>query len=689
MPADADLGRTDVARMISSYVRDDWYTAGDEGATVVDASTGGPVARVSSAGVDLAGMVEHARTVGGPGLRELTFHQRAAALKRLAAFLRERRDGLYELSARSGATAGDAGVDVDGGIGALFVYASKGRRELPNDVLYIDGPPEPLGRGGTFVGQHVHTSRPGVAVLVNAFNFPVWGMLEKLAPAVLAGMPVIVKPASQTAYVAELAFRHMVESQALPPGSIQLLCGAVGDLFDHLTGQDTIAFTGSAATAHKLRCHPAVVRESVRFNAEADSLNCSILGPDAAPGTEEFQLFVTEVVRELTQKTGQKCTAIRRSLVPAEHVGAVVDALGDRLAEVRVGDPRDQATTMGPLVSRDQLAEVGRAVDRLGRGAEVALGGRGRPELASGDPERGAFCAPTVLVATSPRAPELHTVEAFGPVTSVIGYRGAADAVELAALGRGSLVGSVVTADPGFARQVVLGVAPWHGRLLVLDRHDAAESTGHGAPLPHLVHGGPGRAGGGEELGGIRAVLHHMQVTSISASPATVTAVTGRWTAGAPTTSGPVHPFRRHFEELAIGETLHTAARTVTLEDIERFADLSGDRFYAHMDEVAAKANSFFDGRVAHGYFVVSAAAGLFVDPDPGPCLANYGLERLRFTRPVYPGDTLRVALTCKQKSAREGEDYGEVRWDVVVSNQDGDKVATYDVLTLVACRPR
>jgi oxepin-CoA hydrolase / 3-oxo-5,6-dehydrosuberyl-CoA semialdehyde dehydrogenase len=678
-----------VARMISSYVRDDWYTAGDDGATVVDASTGEPVARVSSAGVDLAGMVEHARTVGGPGLRELTFHQRAAALKRLAAFLRERRDGLYELSARSGATAGDAGVDVDGGIGALFVYASKGRRELPNDVLYVDGPPEPLGRGGTFVGQHVHTSRPGVAVLVNAFNFPVWGMLEKLAPAVLAGMPVIVKPASQTAYVAELAFRHMVESQALPPGSIQLLCGAVGDLFDHLTGQDTIAFTGSAATAHKLRCHPAVVRESVRFNAEADSLNCSILGPDAAPGTEEFQLFVTEVVRELTQKTGQKCTAIRRSLVPAEHGGAVVDALGDRLAEVRVGDPRDQGTTMGPLVSRDQLAEVGRAVAELGRGAEVAVGGPGRPELASGDPERGAFHAPTVLVATSPRAPELHTVEAFGPVTSVIGYRGAADAVELAALGRGSLVGSVVTADPGFARQVVLGVAPWHGRLLVLDRHDAAESTGHGAPLPHLVHGGPGRAGGGEELGGIRAVLHHMQVTSVSASPATVTAITGRWTAGAPTTSGPVHPFRRHFEELAIGETLHTAARTVTLEDIERFADLSGDRFYLHMDEAAAKANPFFDGRVAHGYFVVSAAAGLFVDPDPGPCLANYGLERLRFTRPVYPGDTLRVALTCKQKSAREGEDYGEVRWDVAVTNQDGDTVATYDVLTLVACRPR
>jgi oxepin-CoA hydrolase / 3-oxo-5,6-dehydrosuberyl-CoA semialdehyde dehydrogenase len=678
-----------VARMLSCYVRDRWHTATDEGVTVVDASTGEPVARVSSAGVDLAGMVEHARRVGGPGLRELTFHQRAAALKRLAAYLRERRDGLYELSAASGATAADAQVDVDGGIGALFVYASKGRRELPNDVLYVDGPPEPLGRGGTFVGQTVHTSRPGVAVFVNAFNFPVWGMLEKLAPAVLAGLPAIVKPASQTAYVTELAFRHMVESGALPPGSIQLLCGSVGDLFDHLTGQDTIAFTGSAATANKLRCHPVVVRESVRFNAEADSLNCAILGPDAAPGTEEFELFLGEVVRELTQKTGQKCTAIRRSLVPAERVGAVVDALSERLAEVRVGDPRDAATTMGPLVGRDQLAEVGRAVDRLRRGAEVAVGGPGRPALASGDPERGAFYPPTVLAATSPRAPELHTVEAFGPVTAVIGYQGAAEAVELAALGRGSLVGSVVSADPGFARQVVLGLAPYHGRLLVLDRHDAAESTGHGAPLPHLVHGGPGRAGGGEELGGIRAVLHHMQVTSLSASPATVTAVTGRWTPGAPTTGGQVHPFRRHFEDLAVGEALHTAPRTVTLEDIERFADLSGDRFYAHMDEAAAKANPFFDGRVAHGYFVVSAAAGLFVDPDPGPCLANYGLERLRFLKPVYPGDTLTVDLVCKQKSAREGEDYGEVRWDVTVTNADGDKVATYDVLTLVACRPR
>jgi oxepin-CoA hydrolase / 3-oxo-5,6-dehydrosuberyl-CoA semialdehyde dehydrogenase len=674
---------------VENYIAGSWHGPAGPRTELLNASTAEPVAVVGTDPIDMVPVLDHARSVGGPALREMPFHERALALKALAAYLNGKREQFYAISAWTGATHRDSLVDIDGGIGVLFTYASKGRRELPNATVLVDGPVERLGRTGQFVGQHIYTSRRGVALQINAFNFPVWGMLEKLAPAVLAGMPVIVKPASQTAYVAELAFRHMVESQALPPGSIQLLCGAVGDLFDHLTGQDTIAFTGSAATAHKLRCHPAVVRESVRFNAEADSLNCSILGPDAAPGTEEFQLFISEVVRELTQKTGQKCTAIRRSLVPAEHVGAVVDALGDRLAEVRVGDPRDQGTTMGPLVSRDQLAEVGRAVAELGRGAEVAVGGPGRPELASGDPERGAFHAPTVLVATSPRAPELHTVEAFGPVTSVIGYRGAADAVELAALGRGSLVGSVVTADPGFARQVVLGVAPWHGRLLVLDRHDAAESTGHGAPLPHLVHGGPGRAGGGEELGGIRAVLHHMQVTSVSASPATVTAITGRWTAGAPTTSGPVHPFRRHFEELAIGETLHTAARTVTLEDIERFADLSGDRFYLHMDEAAAKANPFFDGRVAHGYFVVSAAAGLFVDPDPGPCLANYGLERLRFTRPVYPGDTLRVALTCKQKSAREGEDYGEVRWDVAVTNQDGDTVATYDVLTLVACRPR
>jgi oxepin-CoA hydrolase/3-oxo-5,6-dehydrosuberyl-CoA semialdehyde dehydrogenase len=673
--------------MIGSYVRGGWHTATDEGVTVRDASTGEPVARVSSTGVDVAGMVAHARGVGGPALRELTFHRRAAALRQLAGYLRERRDGLYEESARTGATLGDAQVDVDGGIGTLFVYASKGRRELPDDVLYVDGPLQRLGRAGTFVGQHVYSSRPGVAVLINAFNFPVWGMLEKLAPAVLAGMPVIVKPASQTAYVTELAFRHLVESGALPPGSVQLLCGGVGDLLDHLGGQDTVAFTGSAATARRLRAHPAVVGEAVRFNAEADSLNCAILGPDAGPGTEEFDLYLGEVVRELTQKTGQKCTAIRRCLVPAGQVGAVVDALGGRLAGVRVGDPRDQATTMGPLVSRDQQAEVGQAVARLGRGAEVAVGGPGRLDLASGDPERGAFFAPTVLVAGSPGAPELHQVEAFGPVTTVIGYRDAAEAVELAALGRGSLVGSVVTHDPSFARQVVLGVAPWHGRLLVLDRDDAGESTGHGAPLPHLVHGGPGRAGGGEELGGVRAVLHHMQVTSVAASPAVVTAVTGRWATGAPTTSDATHPFRKHFEDLAVGEIYHTPTRTVTLEDIERFADLSGDRFYAHMDEAAAKANPFFDGRVAHGYFVVSAAAGLFVDPDPGPCLANYGLERLRFRKPVYPGDTLAVALTCQQKSPRDGEDYGEVRWDVAVTNQDGEPVATYQVLTLVATR--
>jgi oxepin-CoA hydrolase/3-oxo-5,6-dehydrosuberyl-CoA semialdehyde dehydrogenase len=676
-----------VARMIGSYVRGGWHTATDEGVTVRDASTGEPVGRVSSTGVDVAGMVEHARGVGGPALRELTFHQRAAALKQLAGYLREHRDGLYQESARTGATLGDAKVDVDGGIGTLFVYASKGRRELPDGVLYADGPPQRLGRGGTFVGQHVYSSRPGVAVFINAFNFPVWGMLEKLAPAVLAGMPAIVKPASQTAYVTELAFRHLIESGALPPGSVQLLCGGVGDLLDHLGGQDTVAFTGSAATARRLRAHPAVVGEAVRFNAEADSLNCSILGPDATPGDEEFDLFVGEVVRELTEKTGQKCTAIRRCLVPAGQVRAVVDALGDRLAGVRVGDPRDEATTMGPLVSRDQQAEVGRAVARLGRGAEVAVGGPGKVDLASGDPDRGAFFAPTVLVAGSPGAPELHQVEAFGPVTSVIGYQDAAQAVELAALGRGSLVGSVVTHDPDFARRVVAGVAPWHGRLLVLDRDDAGESTGHGAPLPHLVHGGPGRAGGGEELGGIRAVLHHMQVTSVSASPAMVTAVTGRWTTGAPTTGDATHPFRKHFEDLAVGETYRTPTRTVTMEDIERFAELSGDRFYAHMDEAAAKANPFFEGRVAHGYFVVSAAAGLFVDPDPGPCLANYGLERLRFRKPVYPGDTLAVALTCQQKTAREGEAYGEVRWDVTVTNQDDEPVATYEVLTLVATR--
>jgi len=683
--------------LLSSYAQGRWYTAPDTdtGTPLLHAVTGAEVARISSAGLDVAGMLDHARRVGGPALRAMTFHQRAAMLKALAQYLSDpgRKQEFYALSAATGATPADSALDIDGGIGTLFVYSSKGRRELPNDTVYLDGPPEPLSRRGTFAGQHLYVPLRGVAVLIDAFNFPVWGMLEKLAPALLAGVPVIVKPASQTAYLTELAFRRMVESGLLPDGAAQLICGSVGDLFEHLTGQDAVSFTGSASTALRLRGHPVVLRNSVRFNAEADSLNCSVLGLDAKPGSDEFDLYVREVVREMTVKAGQKCTAIRRALVPREYADAVVEALREQLGKVRVGDPAEPGVTMGALASLGQRDEVRHAVERLSGAAELLQGtlDPGSFRVEGADPERGAFLPPILLFGGDPDRDEIHTVEAFGPVSTVLPYQSAAHAATLAARGEGSLVGSIFSDDDAFVRQLALEAAAHHGRLLLVNRECAAEQTGHGSPLPHLVHGGPGRAGGGEELGGVRGVLHYMRRTALQGSPTTLTAVTGRWMPGAARVEDPagVHPFRKSLEDLRIGEALHTGTRTVTLDDIERFAASTGDRFYAHMDEQAAARNPFFDGRVAHGYLIVALAAGLFVDPDEGPVLANYGLENLRFTKPVYPGDTLRVAFTCKEKNPREAEPYGEVRWDTEVSNQDGEVVARYDVLTLVAKRPK
>ncbi len=627
---------------LRSYVNGTWARPSEEGQPVHDAVTGEEVARVSSAGIDLRAALEYGRAVGGPALRELTFHQRAAILKAVGGMLREHREELYALSARTGATLADSKFDIDGGIGVLLGYASKAKRELPNDTVLAEGAVEPLGRGGQFVGQHILTPLRGVAVQINAFNFPVWGPLEKFAPAFLAGVPSLVKPASQTAYLTARLAELVVASGLLPPGTLQLVCGHTGDLLDHLGEQDLVAFTGSAATAQRLRAYPPLVSRAVRFNAEADSLNCSILGPDGAPGTPEFGLYVSQLVTEMTVKAGQKCTAIRRALVPDQLAGDVIDAVTQQLAQVVVGSP------------------VG------------------------ADDQRGAFLSPLLLHCGSPGATEVHEVEAFGPVSTVIGYRGPREAAELAARGRGSLVGSVVTADPAFAREVVLATAPWHGRLLVLDRDDARESTGHGSPLPALVHGGPGRAGGGEEMGGMRGVFHHMQRTAVQASPRMLAAVTGRWVKGAPRDTGSGHPFRKSLAELKPGDSVVAGPRRVTLADIEHFAEFTGDTFYAHMDEEAARANPFFDGRVAHGYLVVAFAAWLFVDPSPGPVLANYGLENLRFVTPVYPGDELTVTLTCKQITPREG-DHGEVRWDAEITKADGAVAATYDVLTLVA----
>jgi oxepin-CoA hydrolase/3-oxo-5,6-dehydrosuberyl-CoA semialdehyde dehydrogenase len=671
--------------LLRSYVNGHWVTPQDDGRPVLDAVTGQEVARVSTAGVDMAAALAYGRSTGGPALGELTFHQRAALLKALGSGLREHRDELYALSAKTGATLADAKFDVDGGIGVLLGYASKARRELPNDTVVIEGALEPLGRSGQFVGQHVMTSRPGVAVQINAFNFPVWGPLEKLAPAFLAGVPSLIKPASQTAYLTERLVELMIESGLLPPGSVQLICGSVGDLLDHLTEQDLVSFTGSAATARQLRAHPAIVGRSVHFNAEADSLNCSILGPDAAPGSPEFDLYVTQLVTEMTVKAGQKCTAIRRAFVPDNMIGAVVDAVTERLASVVVGSPREPEVRMGALASLEQREEVRRNVKGLLGAARLMFGDPEHVEVVGADAERGAFISPLVLRCDDPDRAEPHEIEAFGPVATVLGYTSTDQVIELAARGRGSLVGSVVTGEAEFARQVVLGTAPWHGRLLVLDRDDAAESTGHGSPLPPLVHGGPGRAGGGEELGGMRGVLHYMQRTAVQASPRVLSAVTGNWVPGTTRNTEGGHPFRKSLADLRPGDTVVAGPREVTLADIEHFAEFTGDTFYAHMDEEAARANPFFDGTVAHGYLVLSFAAGLFVQPDPGPVLANYGVENLRFLTPVYPGDELTVTLTCKQIIPREDAGHGEVRWDADVTNQHGASVAKYDVLTMVA----
>jgi oxepin-CoA hydrolase/3-oxo-5,6-dehydrosuberyl-CoA semialdehyde dehydrogenase len=671
--------------LLESYIAGRWYAAPDDGTPIADAVTGEAVARISSTGLDVPAMLDHARSVGGPALRELTFHQRAGLLKQLGLRLMADKDGFYALSRRTGATDRDSAVDIDGGFGTLLSYASKGRRELPDDTVVLDGDVEPLGRRGSFVGQHLYSPLRGVAVQINAFNFPVWGFLEKLAPAFLAGVPTVVKPASSTAYVTEAVVRAIVESGLLPEGSVQLLAGSASGVLDHLTGQDLVAFTGSAATARKLRSHPAVVANSVRFNAEADSLNCSVLGPDATPDTPEFGLFVEQLVTEMTVKAGQKCTAIRRALVPRELVDDVVEAARERLAAVVVGAPGAEGVTMGALASLDQREEVLRSLKALRGVAELVVGNPDDFEVIGADRDRGAFLPPMLLRCDDPFAAEPHDVEAFGPVSTVLPYDGVAQAVELAARGQGSLVGSIVTHDAAVAREFVLGAAHSHGRILVLDRDDAKESTGHGSPLPVLVHGGPGRAGGGEELGGIRGVLHHMQRTAVQASPDMLTAIGGRWVTGAARRGDDVHPFRKSLAELRIGDSITAGPRAITLEDIEHFAEFTGDTFYAHMDEAAAAANPLFGGRVAHGYLIVSWAAGLFVDPDPGPVLANYGVDSLRFLTPVKPGEELTVTLTAKQISPRGGADHGEVRWDAVVVNTEGKPVATYDVLTMVA----
>ncbi|KIC18020.1 phenylacetic acid degradation bifunctional protein PaaZ [Leisingera sp. ANG-DT] len=670
---------------ISSFAAGQWVAPGAGARNIASAITGEVIASAGNDALDVQGMLDYARAVGGANLRKLTFHDRARMLKALAGHLNQHKQALYDLSFNTGATQSDHMIDIDGGIGTMFVFASKGRREMPDAHVYLDGDVEQLSRNGTFLGQHICTPLRGVAVHINAFNFPVWGMLEKLAPTLLAGVPAIVKPATNSCYVTELAVKLMLDSGILPEGALQLVSGGLGDMLDHLTMQDVVSFTGSASTALKLRANPVILENSVRFVAEQDSLNASILGPEAQPGTPEFDLFVKEVSREMTTKAGQKCTAIRRIIAPQAQVDAVIEALSTRLAKTQIGDPRLETTRMGALVSGSQKRDVLEKAAIIGQEAERVFGDPDSFTVDGADADKGAFVPPMLFHCADPdNAQRVHDTEAFGPVSTIMGYRDLGHAIDLANRGQGSLVASVITHDPAVAREVAIGAGAYHGRLYFNNRDSMKESTGHGSPLPHMVHGGPGRAGGGEEMGGVRGVKHYMQRTAIQGSPDILSAIGEKWVPGGTEIEGPAHPFTRKFGELSIGETLHTAPRTVTLEDIETFAHFTGDTFYAHMDDAAAKRNPFFPGRVAHGYLLLSFAAGMFVQPDEGPVLANTGLDNLRFMKPISAGESIKVRLTVKKKTPRN-EEYGEVRWHVTLTNQDGEIAAEYELLTMNA----
>ncbi len=673
-----------MAANVDSYIAGQWIKPGKSAQDIHSAVTGEVIARAGCDQFDTSAMLSIGRDTAGPALREMTFHERASRLKALATLLNDNKEALTELSFHTGATRKDSAVDIDGGIGTLFVFASKAKRELPDDRVLMDGDTELLSRNGTFLGQHIYTSKPGVAVQINAFNFPVWGMLEKLGPALLAGVPSIIKPATVTSYLTAACFKLMVESELFPKGSMQLIAGRPGDLLEKLTPQDQVSFTGSAATALQLRSNPHLLQHSVPFNAEQDSLNSTVLGADVTVGSHEFDLFVKEICTEMTTKAGQKCTAIRRIMVPAHLHDDIADAVSAKLAKVTIGDPQLEGTDMGPLVSHSQRQDVSDNAALIASEAQLVFGDDAL--VCNGaDAEKGAFFTPKLFSCKTPDAAQyVHTTEAFGPVATLMSYKNTQHAATLLNRGGGSLVASVVTEDISFARELTIASAAYHGRLYFNNRKSMKESTGHGSPLPHMTHGGPGRAGGGEELGGVRAVKHYMQRTSIQGGPDILAAICNQYVVGAEQTSSEIHPFRKTFHELVPGETLKAGPRKISIEDIEHFAEFTGDTFYAHMDEEAAKANPFFPGRVAHGYLLLSFAAGLFVDPAPGPVLANTGLNALSFQKPVVAGDSISVALTVKSKKMRNPE-YGEVRWHVALANQDNEQVATYELHTMNA----
>lgn len=676
---------------LQSWIAGRWI--GQEAATPLHSALDGQlVYHTHAEKLDFDEAVTYARKQGIPALMKLDFQTRAQRLKALALYLMERKEELYEISHLTGATRPDSWVDVEGGIGTLFAYASMGSRELPSSNVLHEGPALNLGKRGGFAGTHILVPKGGLAVHINAFNFPIWGLLEKFAPSFLAAMPCIGKPATATSYLTHAVVKMIHESGLLPEGALQLVIGSTGDLLDRLTGFDAVTFTGSADTAAKLKANHNLIRESVPFTAEADSLNAAILAPDVTPDDPEFDLFVKEVAREMTGKAGQKCTAIRRIIVPEQHVDALGERLRARLEKTVVGNPKMEGVRMGALASMDQHRDVSERVEMLARGNEVIFGAHHGFNPVGENAASGAFFAPTLLLCRNASInTAVHDIEAFGPVSTMMTYRDIDEALHLAALGRGSLVTTLATKDPMIAAHAVPIAAASHGRVHILDRESAVDSTGHGSPLPQLKHGGPGRAGGGEELGGIRAVKHFLQRAAVQGSPTMLTAVTGEYVRGGAVKESEIHPFRRPFEDLEIGHSLLTHRRTVSEADIVNFGGISGDYFYMHFDEIAAK-DTQFGKRIAHGYFVLSAAAGLFVSPAPGPVLANYGLDNLRFVAPVAIGDTIRARLTCKRKVDRnrtdeQGRGQGVVAWDVQVTNQNDELVASYDILTLVQKR--
>jgi len=673
---------------LENYIQGSWVTGDGEGTPLINAVNGEEVAIATTKGLDFEAILNYGRETGNPALRKMTFQERGLILKKLALHLSKNKDKFYPISFKTGATKIDSWIDIEGGFGNLFANASL-RRDFPNKPFHVDGDAIDLSRGGDFMGHHIMVPKRGVAVHINAFNFPVWGMLEKCAVNWMAGVPAVVKPATNTSFLTEAVVREIIASGILPEGALQLICGSARTLLDHVESQDVVTFTGSADTGRMLKANPRIIEEAVPFNMEADSLNCSVLGLDAAPGTAEFDLFVKEVKKEMTVKCGQKCTAIRRIIVPENYIEDFQIALGKALSRTTIGDPALKETRMGALVSKDQVEEVKERVAELNKTAEIVYGNLDEVEVVGADAKKGAFLSPILMLEKDPfKNQAVHEVEAFGPVSTIMPYSSTDEAVSLSHLGKGSLCCSIATADDAIATDFTVGAASHHGRILILNKDSAKQSTGHGSPLPTLTHGGPGRAGGGEEMGGMRGVKHYLQRCAIQGSPTTITEITGIYQQGAKYKESNGHPFQYHFEDIEAGMSLKTHRRTITDSEIANFANLSWDHFYAHTD-ITSLSHTIFEKRAAHGYFILSAAAGLFVYPNKGPVAANYGLESCRFMRPIYHNDTIYVRLTCQEKIDRDvrGKQFpsGVVKWFVEVFDQEDEKVAIATVLTMVA----